>query len=79
MKFTTTFQVKDSSDEEGRLHGLPVNSLATDVCGVGGRPDLLMQGIVGDVFIVGPTDDEGDDTDLTDLVRRIVLRCSEGA
>jgi len=56
-------------NEEGRLHGLPFNTIATDVCGIGGRPDLLMQGIVGDVLIVGPPDYEGEDTDLTERAR----------
>jgi uncharacterized protein DUF3846 len=66
-------------NEEGRLHGLPVNLTATNVCGLGGRPDLMLQGIVGDVFIVGPTDPEGNDTDLTEAARNwVTYAASEG-
>ena len=45
-------------NEEGKLDGLPVNAAAT----------VLVPGdvIVGNVLIVGPTDDEGDDTDIPD-------------
>lgn len=48
------------------------NSIATDVAGLGGRMDLLMRGILGNVLIVGPVDDEGYDTDVTDKARRWV-------
>lgn len=64
-------------DEEYRLKNYGAedfNSIATDVAGLGGRPDLLLHGILGTVVIVGPIDEEGDDTDITAGARRMVKR-----
>lgn len=48
------------------------NSIAGDVCGLGGRPDLMMTGILGPTFLVGGVDDEGNDLDVTDSGRKAV-------
>ena len=50
------------------------NSVAGDVAGLGGRPDVMLSGILGPVVIVGPLDQHGYDTDVTDLARRWVER-----
>jgi hypothetical protein len=64
-------------DEDGGPRHLPLNPIATDVCGLAGRIDLEHEGIVGDVVIVGPTRN-GDDTDLTEVARSWVTRITEG-
>lgn len=46
-------------NEEGKLDGLPINALATSIANLPG--DI----IVGDVIIVGDTDDEGNNKGLT--------------
>lgn len=45
-------------NEEGKLSGLPLNRRATEMARIPG--DFL----VGDVFLVGPPDDEGNETDV---------------
>lgn len=55
------------------------NSVASDVAGLGGRPDLLLGGILGDTFLTGPTDAEGNETDYTDTARRWVERVGREA
>ena len=50
------------------------NSIAMDVAGLGGRPDLMLNGILGPVVVLGPIDDEGYDTDITDQARRWIER-----
>lgn len=55
------------------------NSIATDVCGLGGRPDVMLQGILGPVVIAGPPDRRGDTTDVTDTARRWVKRVAREA
>jgi len=50
------------------------NSIASDVAGLGGRPDLLFTGILGDVFITGPPDADGYETDATHTAREWVRR-----
>ncbi len=67
-------------NEEGLIFDLPPNSIASDVCGLGGRADLMITlGIRGNVFIEGPPDDEGDSTDVTDQARRWVQRVAREA
>jgi hypothetical protein len=48
------------------------NSIATDVAGLGGRVDLVLAGILGPVVIVGPVDDEGYDTSITEQAQHWV-------
>lgn len=55
------------------------NSIATDVAGLGGRTDLLFSGLKGPVYIVGPLDNDGYDTDVTDTARRWVNRVAREA
>lgn len=51
------------------------NSVASDVCGLGGRLDIMLHGgILGPVLVVGPVDDDGYDTDITDRARRWIRR-----
>jgi hypothetical protein len=50
------------------------NSIASDVCGLAGRPDLMLSGILGPVLVTGPIDDEGYDTDITEMARRWIHR-----
>ncbi len=75
--------LKDGSsmylNEEGRIHGLPFNSIASDVLGLGGRADLMLAGVMGDAFIVGPDDGEGNDTHVTDAAKRWVERVKREA
>jgi len=55
------------------------NSIASDVAGLGGRPDLMLSGIFGDVFITGPGTPKGDETDVTDQARDWVRRVAREA
>ena len=66
-------------DEEGLYHGADPNSIAADLAGLNGRPDLLLMGLRGDVVVVGPLDADGNDTDVTDIVRRQVGRVGSEA
>lgn len=52
-------------DEEGKIKGLPVNVRATRLARLLGwhTQDIL----VGPVVFLGPVDNEGDDTDVTNL------------
>lgn len=59
-------------NEDGIGLGLRFNSIATDVAGLGGRLDLLLQGVRGDVVIVGPLNKKGYDTDVTEQARKWV-------
>lgn len=45
------------------------NTVATRVAGLAGRPDLFGSGIRGNVVVVGPVSDDGDDSDVTDRAR----------
>jgi hypothetical protein len=56
-----------------------VNWIASDVASLGGRPHFLFDPILGPVVIVGPPDDEGYDTDITDDARRWVRRVGREA
>lgn len=62
-------------NETGRLDGLPTNERATRLV------RRLLEPIVGDVLVLGPTDEDGDDTSLTDEAERAVreLTSLEGA
>jgi hypothetical protein len=55
------------------------NPIASDVAGLGGRQDLMLSGILGDVFITGPPDSEGGETDVTDQARLWVRRVAHEA
>lgn len=55
------------------------NSIATDVAGLGGRPDLLLRGILGPVVIQGPADHNGNTLPPTDKARRWVHRVAREA
>jgi Domain of unknown function (DUF3846) len=69
-------------DEEFLIKGYgpdDFNSIASDVCGLGGRPDLMLTGILGPVVILGPIDEAGDDTDITPAARRMVKRVANEA
>lgn len=57
-------------NEEGKLNGLPVNEIATRMTrGVLAFNDM----IVGDVALVGPADEDGDETDPDEAVLERVL------
>lgn len=51
-----------------------INTFAMDLCGLGGRVDLLLSGILGNVLVSGPVDDEGNTTDVTEEARRAIHR-----
>lgn len=56
------------------------NSIASDVAGLGGRPEfMLRQPILGPALLVGPVDAEGNDTDVTATARRWVQRVAREA
>lgn len=55
------------------------NSIASDVCGLGGRPDLMFSGILGPVVVVGPVDKDGYDTDLTPTAFSWIMRVGHEA
>jgi hypothetical protein len=63
-------------NEEGMVHGLPVNRLATLVCALGHRDVGVLR---GHVVIVGPPDLHGVSADLTDHVRTLVSFAQEMA
>jgi hypothetical protein len=56
-------------NEEFLYNGSGPNWFASDVAGVGGCPQFLLNPIRGDVVLVGPVDDEGYDTDVQDSTR----------
>lgn len=63
-------------NEEGKIIGLPVNSIATDLAlNVLQWRDV----IVGDVVIVGPLDEEGYDTDIEGPTVRYLRRVAREA
>lgn len=67
-------------DDDGNIDVVKhFNSIAGDVCGLGGRSDLMLSGILGPVLIVGPVDAEGWDTDITDKARKWVNRVAKEA
>ena len=51
-------------NEEGKIHGLPPNYRATALFGDWLQPWDI---IAGNVIVVGPPDDDGDDTDLENV------------
>lgn len=64
-------------DEEYLIKGYgpeDFNSIARDVAGLGGHPELVLQGILGPVVIVGPVNQEGWDTDIPPTARQWVER-----
>ena len=70
-------------NEEGLYQFGPedVNWTAADVAGLGGRPEFMFgrPALLGPVLFVGPVDEEGNDTDVTDTVRRWVRRVAQEA
>lgn len=55
-------------NEEGKIHGLPINDRATEISGL-----FAFDVIYGDVLVLGPGTNGGDDTSVSDaLVERIV-------
>ncbi len=44
------------------------NFVATSVAGTSGRPDLLLQGILGPALVTGPADEEGETTSIPDKI-----------
>lgn len=67
------------NEEFAYMPNLRFNSIASDVAGLGGRGDLMIRGIAGNVFIAGPPDDDGNTTDVTDKARRWVRRVAREA
>lgn len=65
-------------NEEGKLIGLPFNSIATDVALLSGGLDPR-DVIVGDVVVMGPVDGRGEMTDVTDKARRAIARVAREA
>ena len=60
--------------------GLDFNSIATDVCGLGGRPDIMFTNpILGPVVVLGPPDSSGETTDITDKARNWIKRVAREA
>ena len=53
-------------DEEGKIKGLPINVRATRLARLLGWP--VGDTLSGTVVFFGPTEEQGDDTDVTDLV-----------
>lgn len=56
-----------------------VNWTASDICGVGGRQDFLFRPLLGDVFITGGTDRDGNTLDYTEAALRAVKRVAREA
>jgi hypothetical protein len=58
-------------NEEGKLIGLPRNDKATKLCHA--RKSIFPTDfIVGPLLVVGPLDSEGNDTDLSDEVAKVI-------
>lgn len=57
-------------NEEGKLRGLPFNWVATEVATVHGAIARNRDLIVGNAIVLGPTDDNGDDTAIPDDLKR---------
>jgi hypothetical protein len=51
-------------DEEGKLKGLPVNQPASMLAAQAGWPGAMSDYLCGPAVFVGPTDDEGYDTEV---------------
>lgn len=58
-------------NEEGKLEGLPINLLATDL--FADQYPYLDDVIVGNAVFVGEPDDEGNDEGLTDLQVQLLM------
>lgn len=55
-------------NEEGKLIGLPVNDVATLLADHFGYKRQLFDLIVGDVVILGPANNEGENTEVTNII-----------
>lgn len=56
------------------------NSIATDVCGLGGRPDFMFRiPILGNAFLTGGVDQVGDTLDVGEAGERAVRRVAREA
>lgn len=55
------------------------NSIGSDLCGLGGRPDLMLGGILGPVFLTGGPDGTGETLDVTVAGRNAVKRIAREA
>jgi hypothetical protein len=64
-------------NEEGKLIGLPFNSIATDVALLAGSIPFT-DAIVGDALVIGPVRD-GSMTDVTDAQRAMIERVAREA
>jgi hypothetical protein len=53
-------------DEEGKIKGLPLNERATMLASQAGWSGAMSDVICGPALFLGPTDDEGYDTDVPD-------------
>lgn len=64
-------------NEEGKIIGLPENFLATQLCEeyqVGLHRDDV---IVGNMVILGPVDEEGEDTDINEALAKKLLKAQK--
>lgn len=66
-------------NEEGKLKGLPHNPKAETIFRANGARIGPADRIVGPVLIVGPTDNEGNDTDADELVTNYLLNLQQPA
>lgn len=69
-------------NEEYLIHFGPTefNSIASDVCGLGGRPDFMFRiPILGNAFLTGGTDVEGNTLDVGVRGERAVRRVAREA
>ncbi len=49
------------------------NFLATSMAGMCGRPDLILQGVLGNALLTGPADLEGETTDLPNAISNLAV------
>ena len=77
LAYGGTMYVNDSY----RFHFGPddFNSIASDLAGFCGRPDLMLSGILGDVAVVGQVDYEGYDTSISDKMLEVIRKITHEA
>ena len=61
-------------DEEGKLKGLAINRVATDLANRLGRWSAGVDMLAGPVVFVGAADGDGNDTDVPDYIVDLVVR-----
>lgn len=64
-------------NDEGKIHGLPLNRRATLFCWVGNHRFRGVDALVGDCLLVGPVDEEGETMTVPDELLELLFNTEE--